>query len=408
MKLLELALFVVAAYATFWAAYVVAFPSWAWLRGSRAIKHGRRDISEAPSIAVMIPAHNMTAHIGSCIASLRRCEYPAERIQIYVIADHCSDDTAEIVEACGAVVLARRVAPAGKSYSIAWCLDRLAAGGVDPDLYIVIDATVEVDADFISGIVAKCAEGEDIVVGYASVDPGKEQWFIRCMGLTLVHRRLQNESREKLRLSSLIEGRAMAYSRSYINRFGWQLALPERVVTGAHPTEDWRHGVRVASIGLRVAFAEDARVYTPLRGTLNAATQQSLRWERGRIGNAMTYGTKLLIQSIAERDRIKLFAALDSIQPPVVVLGGISLCVLLGACAAFGINAKAILVGSAAFIVTCYALVVIRRGARDGIGVSTVLWAPAYLLWRFVLFGVSLVRFDRLMGVLRGATPKDK
>jgi cellulose synthase/poly-beta-1,6-N-acetylglucosamine synthase-like glycosyltransferase len=397
MKLLELLLFVLVGYTFFWAFYVVALPVWARVRRTGRTSAPRETaLPRLPRIAIMIPAHNMASHVESCIASLRACNYPADRLAIFIIADHCTDETRPMAEACDAVVLERTQDPAGKSYAIAWCLEQLASRAVDPDIYVVIDATVQVHPEFLSAVVSKWAEGEDIVVGFASADPSKQKWFVRCMGLTLTHRRLQNEAREALRLSSLIEGRGMAYSRSYIDRFGWRLALPDTGAGGTHPTEDWRHGVRAAEQGVRVAFAEQARVYTPIREKLGAATQQGLRWEHGRIGNALTHGLRLLRKSIAQRERVRLFAALDSVQPPVAILLGVSLFASAGGLMMFGLSAKGIAASWPALFVLYYATVVVAHGRRDGIALWTLLWAPLYILWRFFVFAIVLTRLDRM------------
>lgn len=49
--------------------------------------------------AVLIAARNEAAVIGSLIDSLKRQNYPADRIDIYVVADNCTDHTAEVAEA---------------------------------------------------------------------------------------------------------------------------------------------------------------------------------------------------------------------------------------------------------------------------------------------------------------------
>lgn len=395
MLIADLILAVAAIYAFFWAAYVLALPMWARLRGAQ------RDATLWPSnadhlhIAILVPAHDMQGELGRCIASLQSSGYPPDRLEIYVVADHCSDDTAAVAIRMGAKALERNDDPPGKSYAIAWALEQLAKHGIDPDLYVIVDATVEVHPGFLDALAVRARNGADIIVGHAFVDPSKQQWFIRCMGLTLAHRRLQNESRERLGLSSLIEGRGMAYSRSYIKRFGWSLAMPETALGGSHPTEDWRHGVRAVGNGYRVAFAAGARVSTPLRSTLAAASKQGLRWERGRIGNASSYGLGLLREGVKERDRLKIFAALDSIQPPVAVLAGLSLLVLVSATLVKGTSAGVLAFGLPALMAGCYATMVIARGRRDGIALWTLIWAPVYLVWRCLIFAASFVRTDR-------------
>ena len=55
----------------------------------------------------IIPAHNEAAVVANLIESLKKQDYPKELYDIYVIADNCTDNTAEIARNAGAIVLER-------------------------------------------------------------------------------------------------------------------------------------------------------------------------------------------------------------------------------------------------------------------------------------------------------------
>jgi cellulose synthase/poly-beta-1,6-N-acetylglucosamine synthase-like glycosyltransferase len=319
-----------------------------------------------------------------------------DRVEIYVVADHCEDDTAERAQEAGASVLIRADGPAGKTYTLAWSLDALTERGVVPDMYVIVDATARVEREFLAALAALWQQGEDIVVSHPVVDAENQQWFAQCLGLTLVHRNFQNWSRQRLGLSSLIEGRGMAYSRAYIQRHGWRLALPTVTSSGSHPTEDWRHGVQAVEHGYRVAFADDARVITPLRDSLTAATQQGVRWERGRMANAATHAVRVLLRGLWQRNALKVFAALDAIQPPVAILGAFCLGLAVFSVVFPGQRLGMLLSFLPLLLVGIYGLVVVARGRRDGIKVTTVIWAPVYLAWRCAAFVLAWAFLDRL------------
>lgn len=396
MEILEFLLALGVAYALAWALYVVLIPLWSAI--SRTDRPGpTRHGVETPRIAVIVPARDMSAVIARCLNSIFASGYPRDALTVYTVADHCSDDTARIATEAGASVLHRQEGPAGKTYTLAWAFEQLGGLEKKPDLYVVTDATARVAPGFFDALVEKWRQGEDIIVSHPLVDAANQKWFARCLGLTLVHRNLQNRARQRLGLSALIEGRGMAYSRQYISRHGWSLALPKGAFTGSHPTEDWRHGVRAVENGYRVAFADEARVVTPLRDTLAAATQQGARWERGRMANAATHALRLLLTGLRQKDRIKLFAALDGIQLPVVILGAVSfvlavLCLTVnpnnGISVAFGL-APATLLG-------IYGLAVAAQGRQDGIEATALLWAPVYVAWRCLSFILAWGFLDRL------------
>ena len=181
----------------------------------------------------------------------------------------------------------------------------------------------------------------------------------------------------------------MAYSSEYINRFAWSLALPATESGGTHPTEDWRHGVQVVEQGLRVAFAEGAHVFTPLRDTLAAATEQGIRWERGRLANARTNALRLLGSGLARLEGRKLVAALDAIQPPVAVLGGVSALVAVLASVVFDSALTVIIAWIPLLMVAAYGVAVVLEGRKRGITAVMLLWAPLYILWRCWAFAVG-------------------
>jgi len=57
--------------------------------------------------AVVVPAHNEETVIGHIIDSLFRQNYPRELYDVFVVADNCTDKTAEIAERQGAKVFIR-------------------------------------------------------------------------------------------------------------------------------------------------------------------------------------------------------------------------------------------------------------------------------------------------------------
>jgi chlorobactene glucosyltransferase len=53
--------------------------------------------SDAPSIAVIVPARNESGNIRGCLEGLLAQRYPRERLSIIVVDDNSTDDTAEVV-----------------------------------------------------------------------------------------------------------------------------------------------------------------------------------------------------------------------------------------------------------------------------------------------------------------------
>ncbi|MCI6376282.1 MAG: glycosyltransferase family 2 protein, partial [Clostridiales bacterium] len=68
---------------------------------------------------ILIPAHNEEAVISGIIENMKQMEYPAELYDFYILADNCTDRTAEVARELGAKVLEfhkeRADEPTGKS-----------------------------------------------------------------------------------------------------------------------------------------------------------------------------------------------------------------------------------------------------------------------------------------------------
>lgn len=69
--------------------------------------------------AVVIAARNESAVIANLIESIKKQNYPQDLIDIYVVADNCTDNTAEVAKNAGAIVIERfNRQKVGKGYAL--------------------------------------------------------------------------------------------------------------------------------------------------------------------------------------------------------------------------------------------------------------------------------------------------
>jgi len=96
---------------------------------------------EAPPLAVLMPAHDEAAVIAQTVAVVRQQLRPQDRL--LVVADNCTDTTAEVARAAGAEVVERTDhALRGKGYALAHGLACLAQR--PPQVVLVVDADCRV------------------------------------------------------------------------------------------------------------------------------------------------------------------------------------------------------------------------------------------------------------------------
>lgn len=111
--------------------------------------------------AVLIAARNEAAVIGDLIDSLKQQNYPAELIDIYVVAGNCIDCTAEIAHAHGARVFERHDrSRVGKGFALSYLLRRIKR---EYDGYLVFDADNVVDRNYFREINKTFSAGYNIV-----------------------------------------------------------------------------------------------------------------------------------------------------------------------------------------------------------------------------------------------------
>ena len=105
---------------------------------------------QAVSAVILIPAHNEDQVIKATLNGL--AAQLTERDQVLVIADNCSDDTANIVRECGMQVAERfHETERGKGFALAYGVAQIAKREWQPDVVIVLDA----DCEILAGGLAK-------------------------------------------------------------------------------------------------------------------------------------------------------------------------------------------------------------------------------------------------------------
>ena len=127
----------------------------------------------------ILPAHNEENVIGNLIESLKNQDYPKELLDIYVIADNCTDNTAKIAKEAGAIVLERKEDdPAKKTIGAAllWFLKQKIEEDADYAAFSVFDADKLVAKNYFKAMNIKLCQGEEVVQGYRDIKNPTDSW----------------------------------------------------------------------------------------------------------------------------------------------------------------------------------------------------------------------------------------
>ena len=99
----------------------------------------------------LVPAHNESKVIADIIRNLQNMDYPKELYDFYILADNCTDNTAEVARAMGANVIESRKQspdePNGKPIVLQKALVALEGYQTQYDLIMIFDADNLIDHD---------------------------------------------------------------------------------------------------------------------------------------------------------------------------------------------------------------------------------------------------------------------
>ena len=250
----------------------------------------------------IIPAHNEEMVIKNLVQSLREQDYPKDLYDIYVIADNCTDATAEIAKENGAIVY-KRFDPEHKSkgYALNWFLKQKIEENADYDAFCVFDADNVVDKNFIKNMNKKLCQGEEIVQGYRDIKNPTDSWI--SAGYAIFYwmmNRFYHLARYNLGLSPLINGTGFMVKFDIIKPNGWQTITL---------TEDIEFSLINISKGRRLGWATDAIVYDEQPVGFKQSWSQRSRWSVGHL-QCMKHYTKDLAKGVKDHKTLMNFDGL--------------------------------------------------------------------------------------------------
>ncbi|MEG2338279.1 MAG: glycosyltransferase family 2 protein [Clostridium sp.] len=281
------------------------------------------------TFALVVAAHNEEVVVEQIVESLKRLDYNRELYDIFVIADNCTDSTAELARNAGALVC-ERFDPdkRGKGYALEWMFDKIFRMDKRYDAVVVFDADNLASKNFLSAMNLKLKEGYKVVQGYLDSKNPHDSWITEAYSIAFwSNNRLFQLARNNLGLSNQIGGTGFCIDTDTLKELGWGATCL---------TEDLEFTCKLVLNGHRVGWAHDAVIYDEKPITLKQSWNQRKRWMQGFADVASRFFFKLLKKAFKERSWRAFDCALYTIQPYVTILAGI--CVVLTAVQLLGAN----------------------------------------------------------------------
>lgn len=251
--------------------------------------------------AFFIAAHNEEAVIANLVKSIKDQDYPSELIDVFVVADACTDNTADEARRAGAIVYERNdLARKGKSWVMDYGFNRILEEYPDTyEGYFIFDADNLLSRDYVrimndafdQGYLAVTSYRNSKNFGSSWISSAYATWFIR-------EARYLNNPRMICGTSCAVSGSGYLISAKIVEGMhGWDFHTL---------TEDIQFSTFCAVHGVQIGYAP-AEFYDEQPLTLSASVKQRMRWIKGFYQVFFTYGRHL----VKAMTRFRRFAAYD-------------------------------------------------------------------------------------------------
>ncbi len=263
---------------------------------------------ESKTFALVVCAHNEDKVIAPLVENLKRLNYSNELYDIFVVADNCSDKTAQVARNAGAIVHERfSETGKGKGYAMDWMFNRLFQLERQYDAVCVFDADNLVHPNFLREMNSRLCNGERLIQGYLDSKNPNDTWISGVFSISFwVVNHVWHLAKYNIGLSSCLGGTGMCIDSEILKRYGWGATCL---------TEDMEFTMKAMMENIPTTWAHDAIIYDEKPLTFKAAWNQRKRWAQGHFDVANRYLGPMLKKAIKERNIVVLDCMVNLFQP---------------------------------------------------------------------------------------------
>ena len=266
--------------------------------------------------AVFVAARNEQAVIGELIRSIKDQNYPADLVDVFVVADNCTDQTASVARDAGAMSFERfDKKQVGKGYALDFLFKQVKNMGLEEKYegYFVFDADNLLDENFIAEMNRSFDQGYRVLTSYRNSKNYQENWITAGYALWFMHEgEFLNNPRRILGNSCAISGTGFLIHRDIIRKNGgWIHFLL---------TEDIEFSISEVIQGETIGYCGKAMLYDEQPSTFQQSWNQRMRWAKGFYQVFARYGLDLAKRSLKSKDhRFSCYDMMMTIMPAMLI-----------------------------------------------------------------------------------------
>lgn len=243
---------------------------------------------------ILIAARNESNVIAQLIESIRNCDYDQSKIRIFVIADNCTDNTAEVARNAGATVFERfNQEQIGKGYALDYLLSKIHENEPEylPEAWMIFDADNLLDKNYIKEMNKAFDAGEEVVTSLRNGKNFNTNWLsaVGCMAF-MRECRFSHAPRSVLGVSTNVTGTGWLVKNNLLNYetgFPWHLIL-----------EDNQFTMETILDGHKVGYQDTAIFYDEQPTKMKVIYKQRMRWQTGGYANMKKYTGKVFAKMV--------------------------------------------------------------------------------------------------------------
>ena len=228
--------------------------------------------------AALISARNEEAVIADLVRSLKTQTYPAEYLSVFVLADNCTDKTAEAARKAGAIVYERENhEEVGKGYALRELRRHLNEDYPEGfDGYFIFDADNILSKNYVEEMNKTFSQGYDVLTSYRNTKNYGQNWIAAGMGLWFLREtRYLHYPRHLLGVSCTVSGTGYLFSRKIADEI---VDWPYHMMT-----EDLEFSADMISKRHLIGMCFQAEFFDEQPVKMSESWNQRVRWGKGYI-----------------------------------------------------------------------------------------------------------------------------
>jgi len=336
------------------------------------------------SFAVLIAVYNEEAAVAKLLQSFSSLAYQKEKLNIVFVADHCTDNTVDVIQKSGFNVLEKNDGNPGKNHAVSYGIKSLMTDGVlNYDALVIFDADNYIDENYFKVMSSKLQDYDMILQGNTGIKNKNDTVFTKLNYINYaITNRLKEHARSQAGLTCRLRGHGTVFPTSIINELSWD---QDTLV------EDQAMLLDLILKGKRVVWVHDAIVDSVIPSTAKESVDQRRRWAGGKSGMTGFAIKKLFQHAFKNKSLISFDLMIDYVMPSFSLLIALS---------GLGAIASILFLGVTAEITIAYGLLILGwisyylfGALLEKVPMTTFIvffLSPFFILWRVWIFATSI------------------